>query len=250
MSVRNIVKIDEDKCNGCGLCVTACAEGAIQLVGGKARLVSETYCDGLGACLGHCPQGAITIEQRESDEFDEHAVKDHLARQQKPTAPAAAEGFVCPGMRQQSLRKPAAVATAGAAPAASGPAVSELTHWPIQLKLISPAAKCLHGADLLLVADCVPFAMGDFHAKFLKDHSVVVGCPKLDDSEFYAQKLAEVLLTARPTSLTVIHMEVPCCSGLTRIALRAIGQSGVSMAFDDVTISLQGEVLQTETIQK
>jgi Pyruvate/2-oxoacid:ferredoxin oxidoreductase delta subunit len=249
MSVRNIVNIDEGKCNGCGLCVTACAEGAIQLVGGKARLVSETYCDGLGACLGHCPQGAITLSQRESAEFDEHAVKEHLARQQKP-APAAAEGFVCPGMRQQSLRKPAASATAGTAPAASGAAASELTHWPIQLKLISPAAKCLQGADLLLVADCVPFAMGDFHARFLRDHSVVIGCPKLDDSEYYAEKLAEILLTAGLKSLTVIHMEVPCCSGLTRIAQRAIGQSGASMVFDDVTISLQGEVLHTETIQK
>jgi ferredoxin len=248
MSVRNIVNIDENKCNGCGLCVMACAEGAIQLVGGKARLVSETYCDGLGACLGHCPQGAITIEQRESAEFDEHAVKEHLARQQKPTVPAAAEGFVCPGMRQQSLRK-LAVSDA-AAPVVSGAATSELTHWPVQLKLISPAAQCLHEADLLLVADCVPFAMGDFHARFLKNHSVVVGCPKLDDSEFYAEKLAEILMTARPKSLTVIHMEVPCCSGLTRIAQRAIGQTGVSMAFDDVTISLQGEILHTETIQK
>jgi Pyruvate/2-oxoacid:ferredoxin oxidoreductase delta subunit len=247
MSVRNIVSIDESKCNGCGLCVTACAEGAIQLVGGKARLVSETYCDGLGACLGHCPQGAIAIEQRESAEFDEHAVKKHLASQQKPSMPeTVAEGFVCPGMRQQSLRKPAAVTAAGVVPAALGVAASELTHWPVQLKLISPAAKCLQGADLLLVADCVPFAMGDFHARFLRDHSIVIGCPKLDDSEFYAQKLAEILLTARPKSLTVIHMEVPCCSGLTRIAQRAIGHSGVSMAFDDVTISLQGEVLNRD----
>ena len=245
MSVRNIVNIDESKCNGCGLCVTACAEGAIQLVGGKARLVSEIYCDGLGACLGHCPQGAITLSQRESAEFDEHAVKEHLARQQKPAVPAA-EGFVCPGMRQQSLREPAASAAGGAAPAASGAAVSELTHWPIQLKLISPAAKCLQGADLLLVADCVPFVMGDFHAKFLKDRSVVVGCPKLDDSEFYAQKLAEILLTARPKSLTVIHMEVPCCSGLTRIAQKAIATSGSTIGFEDVTISLQGEILNRD----
>jgi Fe-S-cluster-containing hydrogenase component 2 len=249
MSVRNIVNIDEGKCNGCGLCVTACAEGAIQLVGGKARLVSETYCDGLGACLGHCPQGAITLSQRESAEFDEHAVKEHLARQQKPEMLApATEGFVCPGMRQQSLRKPAA--SAAAVPAGSVAATSELTHWPVQLKLISPAAKCLQGADLLLVADCVPFAMGDFHARFLRDHSIVIGCPKLDDSEFYSDKLADILMTAHPKSLTVIHMEVPCCSGLTRIAQRAIGLSGVLMAFDDVTISLQGEILRTETLQK
>jgi Pyruvate/2-oxoacid:ferredoxin oxidoreductase delta subunit len=249
MSVRNIVRIDENKCDGCGLCVTACAEGAIQLVGGKARLVSDTYCDGLGACLGHCPQGAITIERRESAQFDEHAVKEHLARRQKPAAPVA-EGFVCPGMRQQSLRKPTETpVVADATVAASGAAASELTHWPIQLKLISPAARCLQGADLLLVADCVPFAMGDFHARFLKDRSVVVGCPKLDDSEFYAHKLADILRTAGPKSLTVIHMEVPCCGGLTRIAQKAIGHSGMSIPFDDVTISLQGEIRHTETIR-
>lgn len=247
MAVRNIVKIDETKCNGCGLCVTACAEGAIQIVNGKARLVSETYCDGLGACLGHCPEGAITIERRESAKFDENAVKDHLSRQQKAAVPVA-EGFVCPGMRQQSLRKPA-VGVGAAAPAASGTA-SELTHWPVQLALISPGAKCLQGADLLLVADCVPFAMGDFHSRFLKDRSVVVGCPKLDDSEFYAQKLADILVTARPKNLTVVHMEVPCCSGLTRIAQKAITQSGTSMDYHDITISLQGEILSTENLRR
>jgi Pyruvate/2-oxoacid:ferredoxin oxidoreductase delta subunit len=250
MSLRNIVKIDETRCNGCGLCVTACAEGAIQIVNGKARLVSETYCDGLGACLGHCPQGAIAIEQRESANFDEHAVQEHLARQQKTAAAPspAAEGFVCPGMRQQSFHKPAP--RQASASSISGPAVSELTHWPIQLKLISPSAKCLHGADLLLVADCVPFAMGDFHARFLKDRSLIIGCPKLDDSEFYADKLADILMTAHPKSLTVIHMEVPCCSGLTRIAQKAILHGGVSIPFDDITISLQGEVLQTVTSRK
>lgn len=247
MSVRNIVKIDESKCNGCGLCVTACAEGAIQIINGKARLVSETYCDGLGACLGHCPQGAITIERRESAEFDEDAVKDHLARQQKSGVPVA-EGFVCPGMRQQSLRKPVVGDAVAVVPAVSG-TTSELTHWPVQLKLISPAAKCLQGAELLLVADCVPFAMGDFHARFLKDRSVVVGCPKLDDSEYYAQKLADILITARPRSVTVVHMEVPCCSGLTRIVQKAIAQSGTSMDYHDITISLRGEILRTENLR-
>ncbi len=242
MSVRNIVKIDERKCNGCGLCVSACVEGAIHMVNGKARLVSDIYCDGLGACLGHCPQGAITIEQRESADFDEHAVKEHLARQTAAATPApAAAGFVCPGMRQQNLRQRSVGVSAS--DAVSVPAVSELTHWPVQLALISPVAKCLQGADLLLTADCVPFAMGDFHARFLKGRSVVMGCPKLDDSELYVGKLSEILRIAQPKSLTVIHMEVPCCGGLSQIAKLALERSGSKLLAEDITISLHGDVL-------
>ncbi len=248
MTIRNIVKIDESKCNGCGLCVNACAEGAIQLVNGKARLVSDTYCDGLGACLGHCPQGAISIEQRDSADFDEHAVKKHLEKlDRKPTesVPGPAEGFVCPGMRQQTFVKSDLSAST---PSSAVPSVSELTHWPVQLALINPGASALKGADLLLVADCVPFAMGDFHARYLKGRSVVVGCPKLDDSEFYINKLVDILRTAQPRSLTVIHMEVPCCSGLSRIARKALASCGSPISFEDVTISLQGKILQTESI--
>lgn len=241
MVLRNIVKIDEAKCNGCGQCVNACAEGAIKIIDGKAKLVSEVYCDGLGACLGTCPEDAITIEQREAAEFDEEATKEHLAGQKAVNLPP---DFVCPGMMAKELRaKSESIGT-------EGPEVaSQLRHWPVQLKLVPPQAPYFAGADLLLVADCVPFAMGDFHNKFLKDHSIAVGCPKLDDPEFYIEKLAKILQASRPNSLTVIHMEVPCCSGLTQIARKAIARSGTKMTFEDVTIDLRGNVSKTQTIE-
>lgn len=240
MSLRNIVKIDEGKCNGCGKCVTACAEGAIQLINGKARLVSEIYCDGLGACIGHCPQDAITIEQREADEFDEDAAKKHLARQKQTSEEP---NFVCPGMMAKKFDR-----SESSKEVQTGEVTSQLSHWPVQLKLIPSNAPYLAGADLLLVADCVPFAMGDFHSRFLKGRNVVVGCPKLDDSRFYVEKLAEIIKANNLNSLTVVHMEVPCCSGLTQIAKQAIKVSDLQMQFDDVTISVQGEPLSRKTI--
>jgi len=240
MVMRNIVKIDKEKCNGCGQCVDACAEGAIEIIDGKAKLVSEVYCDGLGACIGHCPQDAITVQQREADQFDELATKAHLAEKKKPPQPS---DFVCPGMMAMNLRDKAESAESGSVSAAS-----QLTHWPVQLKLVSPQARYFAHADLLLVADCVPFAMGDFHKKFLKNHSIVVGCPKLDDSRFYVEKLTEIIRINELSSLTVIHMEVPCCWGLTHIAKEAIAGSGVKLSFEDVTIDLRGNVTKTETI--
>ncbi len=241
MVLRNIVKIDEDECNGCGDCVQACAEGAIEIIDGKAKLVSEIYCDGLGVCIGHCPQDAIAIERREAKDFNEHATKAHLAKQKSSLEQA---DFVCPGIAAKKLRdksKPAESAQTTEEP-------SQLSHWPVQLKLVSPQAPYFSNADLLLVADCVPFAMGDFHSKFLKGHSIVVGCPKLDDAEFYIEKLAAILKTNKLNSLTVIHMEVPCCFGLTQIAQKALAHSGVKMFFEDVTIDLRGNVSKTETI--
>jgi len=241
MVMRNIVKIDEEKCNGCGQCVDACAEGAIELIDGKAKLVSEVYCDGLGACIGHCPEDAITVEQREASEFDEEATKKHLA---EGGGGVAESGFVCPGLMSRQLRE-----KEQSTKAQSTEVPSQLTHWPVQLKLVSPAAAYFANADLLLVADCVPFAMGDFHSKFLKDRSVVVGCPKLDDGQFYIEKLAEIVRVNKLSSLTVIHMEVPCCSGLARIAKEAITLAGVDLSFEDVTISLEGGVIKTENIK-
>ena len=242
MVKRNIVKIDEEKCNGCGQCVNACAEGAIQVINGKAKLVSEIYCDGLGACIGTCPQDAITIEQREAAEFDDEATKKHLAKaKDKEQMPI---DFVCPGMMAAKLREktePDDVSeTAGGQ--------SRLSHWPVQLKLVSPAAPYFAGADLLLVADCVPFAMGDFHEKFLKNHSVIVGCPKLDDAGYYIDKLEEILSINKINSLTVVHMEVPCCSGLTQIAKQAISKNKIEMTFEDVTIDLKGNVSRTQIV--
>ena len=238
MAVRNIVKIDEEKCNGCGQCVTACAEGAIEIVDGKAKLISEIYCDGLGACLGQCPEDAITIEQREADEFDEEATNAHLAQAQK--APVQSN-FVCPGMMTAKLRDSLETAEAEGVDVPS-----QLGQWPVQLKLVSPNAPYFANADLLLVADCVPFAMGDFHNRFLGGHSIAVGCPKLDDSNFYIEKLTKILTANKLNSFKVIYMEVPCCSGLTHIAREAIAASGANISFEDVTIDLRGNVIRTD----
>jgi Pyruvate/2-oxoacid:ferredoxin oxidoreductase delta subunit len=237
MGIRNIVKIDEEKCNGCGQCVTACAEGAIELVNGKAKLVSEIYCDGLGACIGHCPEDAITIEKRQAEEFDEEATKAHLTKESKKQT-----DFVCPGMMAKKL-KPKEPMTDS-----STQVPSQLSQWPVQLKLVPPTAPYFSNSDLLLVADCVPFAMGDFHNRFLKDKSIAVGCPKLDDVDFYIEKLASILKANKLNSLTVLHMEVPCCSGLTHIARQAIAKIEIEMSFEDVTIDLQGNVSATKII--
>jgi len=241
MVMRNIVKIDEEKCDGCGICVNACAEGAIKIIDGKAKLVSEIYCDGLGACIGHCPQDAITIEKREATEFDEEATKKHLAEEQKAQTKT---DFVCPGMITKELREKGKPAQSG-----TTDVPSQLTHWPVQLKLVSPHAPYFADADLLLVADCVPFAMGDFHNKFLKEHSIIVGCPKLDDAEFYTEKLAIILKSNKLNSLTVVYMEVPCCFGLTQIAKKAIMLAKVDLAFKDITVTLDGSISKTDTVR-
>jgi NAD-dependent dihydropyrimidine dehydrogenase PreA subunit len=233
MAVRNIVKIDEDLCNGCGECITACAEGAIQLINGKARLVSEIYCDGLGACLGTCPQDAITIEQREAADFDETATEAHVERLK------GAAGGGCPGsMMRQFDRKPATPQDE-----AEPPAASRLGNWPVQLTLVPPAAPYLRNADLLLVADCVPFAYADFHRKILRGSPVVIGCPKLDDAGAYVEKLAQIIQTAEIASITVVHMEVPCCTGLVRITEAAVSHCDREIPVKNLTIGIQGYVV-------
>lgn len=247
MPKRNIIKIDENKCNGCGQCVSACAEGAIQLVNGKAKLVSEIYCDGLGACIGHCPVDAITIEQRDAAEFDEAATHEYLKQldtKKAHPAPQSAPpkkdaGFVCPGMRamqfDKSAVKPASV------DAADRP--SQLAQWPVQLHLVSPMAPYFANAELVLTADCVPFAMADFHEMLLRGNAIAVACPKLDDTSPYVEKLAQLIQHNHLKKLTVVHMEVPCCTGLVRIAKQAVAQSGTDVPFEDVTVSLQGKIL-------
>jgi NAD-dependent dihydropyrimidine dehydrogenase PreA subunit len=245
MTIRNIVKIDEEKCNGCGQCVTACAEGAIKLINGKAKLVSETYCDGLGACLGHCPMDAITVEKRECSDFDEEAVKKHLESQKKPaqqTQPHShphPQGFVCPGTLAKQFEKKQT---------SQGDTTSQLTHWPVQLSLVSPVSPFLKDADLLLTADCVPFAMGDFHSKMLKDHKVIIACPKLDDVEPYIEKLTTIFKSAGVKSIKVVHMEVPCCFGLTRLVQQAIENSGKQLEFEDITVGLDGQIKKREML--
>ncbi len=237
-TLRKIVKIDEEKCTGCGLCVTACAEGAIQVIDGKARLVSEIYCDGLGACLGECPEDAITIEERYAREFDEEATEAHLRelRAKEKELPCG-----CPGTLAREISRQQT--TSDQVPSAG--VSSELTNWPVQLTLVSPAAPYFQDADLLLLADCVPFALADFHTRFLRGRPVVVGCPKLDDADYYIEKLTEILKRSSVNSLTVVHMEVPCCSGLSYIAARAVEASGKDIPLSDFTITIQGEVLDS-----
>jgi Pyruvate/2-oxoacid:ferredoxin oxidoreductase delta subunit len=243
MSQRKIVEINESKCNGCGLCVPSCAEGAIQIVGGKARLVSDVYCDGLGACLGECPQGAIAIVDRDAAAFDEAAAHRHVAQLRESKAAVAVPSGGCPGARVQDLRL--SVLPPGGRPAISaGGASSSLGNWPVQLHLVPPSAPFLQDADVLLVADCVPFALADFHERYLQGRPVVIACPKLDNTQPYVEKLAAMFRLASIRSLTVVHMEVPCCMGLMRIAQAARQAAGVEVPLHEAVISTRGNVLR------
>lgn len=246
MAMRKVVVIDEAKCDGCGECVTSCAEGAIAVIDGKARLVSEIYCDGLGACLGHCPQGAITVEEREAAAFDEAATRKHLTnlqRAQAATLRVTETPHQCPGSMMRSFDRPAAAVQSDGPPVGNIP--SALSNWPIQLTLVPPMAPYLQRADILLVADCVPFAYADFHRRFLKGKPVIIGCPKLDQMDACAKKLTEIVRVAKPESLSVLHMEVPCCSGFTRLAQYALQAAASDAPLTDVTIGIRGEILDT-----
>jgi Pyruvate/2-oxoacid:ferredoxin oxidoreductase delta subunit len=233
-TIRKIVKIDEEKCNGCGACVIKCAEGALQIIDGKAKLISDNYCDGLGACLGTCPQDAITVEEREAEDFDEHAVEQHLKTMKhgKDELPCG-----CPSATVTQFERTEIPATEAVEAAPQ----SRLSHWPVQLTLVPPFAPFLQGADVVLAADCVPFAYAGFHQDFLKEHALLVACPKLDDFQAHLDKLTEILRQSSPKSLTVVHMEVPCCSGLTYIAKQAILASGKDIPLREVTIGIKGD---------
>jgi len=270
---RKIVEIDEALCNGCGDCLDSCAEGAIALVEGKARLVSEVYCDGLGACLAECPQGAIRVVERDAAGFDEAAVASHLAtlgrsaphgpaaggpvpfdpaahlpapRGLAPTVPARPAPAACPGSAVRELRRGGlSVLREGpgpAQPAAPPQGGSALGHWPVQLALVPPHARFLAGADLLVAADCVPFAYAAFHADFLAGKALVIGCSKLDDTSAYAAKLAEVSRQNDLRSVTVVRMEVPCCGGLAWAAREGVTRSGKAVPIRDVVIGIDGAV--------
>jgi ferredoxin len=235
--LRKIVEIDEDKCDGCGLCAQACAESAIRIIDGKARLISETYCDGLGACLEECPQGAITISEREAEGFDEEAVRRHLNDRDHNDR----EMPSCPGSRMIEL-------TANQPRTAQEKITisSRLRNWPVQLRLAPVDAPYFRDADLLLAADCVPFALPDFHSRLLEGKILLIGCPKLDDAAFYDRKLTSILKENDIKSLTVAHMEVPCCFGLIELAKRAILESGKDIEFRTVKIGIRGELLEGE----
>jgi NAD-dependent dihydropyrimidine dehydrogenase PreA subunit len=227
--IRKIVKIDDAKCTGCGECIISCAEGALKIIDGKARLMTESYCDGLGACLGKCPQGAITIEERPAAEFNEAEAKQNLA------AASAARG--CPGSAVHDLSAATQPASRG-----RGPSGSLLMNWPVQLALIPPTAPFLKNADILLAADCVLAAYSNFQEDFVKNRVLIIACPKLDNFEEHKTKLINILKTAHPKSLTVIHMEVPCCSGLVFMAREAIKAGGTNVPLHEVNISIRGEV--------
>lgn len=222
MAKRAMIRIDESKCNGCGLCVPSCAEGALQIVDGKARLTSDRHCDGLGACLGECPQGALTVEEREADEFDLQGAMEHV-HSHKPSACA------CPGSA------PTVVAGAGG---------SQLAQWPVQFHLVSANAPYFRNADLLVTADCVPFAMADYHQRYLAGRAVIVGCPKLDETATYVGKLSQIIQQNDLASLTVLIMEVPCCGGMLQIVRSAVAMSGVDIPIREVVVSRQGEVIR------
>jgi ferredoxin len=231
--------------------VLACAEGAIKIVDGKARLISESYCDGLGACIGDCPQGAITVEQREAAAFDEKAVHEHLARQAQSTAGTAAcsggGGDLpcgCPGSTAQTLVRDS-VADSKTIEAESGAAPSQLGQWPVQIHLVPPHAPYLERAKLLITADCVPFAFADFHRRFLAGRAVLVGCPKLDDAGFYRAKLAQILGQNDIQSIEVVHMEVPCCHGLLKIVREALADAGKEIPLTVTTVGIRGDIVET-----
>ncbi|HOD82586.1 MAG: ferredoxin [Planctomycetes bacterium ADurb.Bin126] len=251
-ATRKIVKIDEDKCNGCGLCVPSCAEGAIRIENGKARLLADNLCDGLGNCLGHCPMDAITIEERPAEEFDEAAVARHH-RDSVPASGAACTGRLaaglgglsgggggCPGSTARKLHpQPAAPSPGGSR---QGGSASRLGQWPVQLALVPVSGEMWQDADVLVAADCVALAMGDFHDVLLAGKTLAIACPKLDDVGPYVAKLAAIFSSNRLRSVTVAHMEVPCCTGIVHVVQEAMRRSGVQIPLRDVTVGVDGAI--------
>ena len=244
---RKIVSIDETRCNGCGLCVSACHEGAIQLIDGKAKLISDSYCDGLGDCLPACPVDAIKIVEREAADYDEAAVAARQAAASLAAARSAAAAKPplpcgCPGQMAKSIApKPAAAAPAPDAPAAAP--VAQLGNWPVQIKLVNPRAPYLQNAALLVAADCTAFAFADIHRKFMRNKVTLIGCPKLDEGD-YAEKLTAILQANEIKSVTVLRMEVPCCGGIASAVQRALQASGKMIPWQVVTISTEGQILE------
>ncbi|MFA4915745.1 MAG: 4Fe-4S dicluster domain-containing protein [Syntrophales bacterium] len=241
--LRKIIEIDEELCDGCGQCIMSCAESALQLVDGKARVVSDIFCDGLGACLGECPTGALSIIEREADEFDEEAVESHMAETEKmestQTLPCG-----CPSASIQTFTPSASGHGAGSVHRDESTEESALWHWPIQIKLVPAKAPFLKGADLIVLADCCAVAIPNLHRDFIKGKVVMMGCPKLDQAGEYIDKFSEIFKTAGIRSITTVMMEVPCCSGLEMIVKKGLEKAGVTIPMKRVVISTRGKVVE------
>lgn len=239
--MRKIIEIDNELCNGCGECIPSCAEGALEIVDGKARMIAEKYCDGLGACLGECPQGALRIVERECDDFDEEAVEELLSKQKSSAVPVSGG---CPSANVQvfngqnpcqSANKPFSVV--------GGTGMSALAHWPVQIRLVPPSAPFLKNADLLVAADCTAVAYPEFHRDFLLGKVVMMGCPKFDDQAAYIQKFKEVFETADLKSITMLIMEVPCCGTMRGVITEALKQSGKKIEVREAVIGVNGDLI-------
>lgn len=236
--VRKIIHIDEDKCNGCGICATACHEGAIEIIDGKAKLVREHFCDGFGDCLPGCPTGAITFEEREAPAYDEAAVmKAKQEKMQKEGMQIPHGG--CPGSRMRQMNRSETSQTQIAAPVAM---TSQLSNWPVQIKLAPVQAPYFAGAKLLIAADCTAYAYANFHQEFIRGKVTLIGCPKLDSVD-YSEKLTEIIRNNDIQSVTIVRMEVPCCGGLEMAAKKALQESGKFIPWNVVTISIDGNIL-------
>ena len=230
--LRKIIKIDEEKCNGCGLCAAACHDGAIEMVDGKAKLTREDYCDGLGDCLPACPVNAISFEEREAPAYNEAAVKAAQAAKKAPM-PCG-----CPGSASKAIQRESAPAAASCSPISS-----QLCQWPVQIKLVPVNAPYFDGANLLVAADCTAFAYGNFHNEFICNHVTLIGCPKLDEGD-YAQKLTQIIANNNIKSVKVVRMEVPCCGGIENAVKRALMASGKFIPWQVVTISTDGRIVE------
>lgn len=250
---RKIIQIDEELCDGCGQCVPDCAEGSLKIIDGKARLVADKLCDGLGACLGSCPTGALKIIERDADEFDEEAVEQYLAEEAKKAEPkSAASG--CPSAQLQSFPSaqaenpsPCEAANIPTTQPKLADGASALTHWPVQIRLIPANAPFLQNADLLIAADCTVVAARHFQEKYLAGKTVMMGCPKFDDAESYVQRFTEIITSCNLNSLTILIMEVPCCSAMNVIIKKAMERSGKSVEVTQITLSTRGEELARTT---
>ena len=246
---RKIIEIDEELCDGCGQCAIACAEGAIEIIDGKAKVIFDNLCDGLGACIGECPTGALKIIEREAEDFDEEAVEKHLEereKQKKTEEPALACG--CPSAAIRSFMPETPCQAANVPVSIEWEAESALTHWPVQIRLVPPTAPFLKGADLLVLADCVPVAFPTLHRDLLKGRVVTMGCPKFDDVQEYIDKFAEIFQTAEIKSIKTVVMEVPCCSGLPMIVKKGLEKAGKDIPMEEVVISTRGKILESRQV--